>query len=277
MCKHLFFLFLFVIFAVPVFSQSKKSSDDVTPYGGLENPGYISASLGLSFGSVRGNLFINTLALEGKSNDYMLPEVNVEVGLVDRISIELITGYRKIVSKASLSSRISNRTIKANKTSDGLNPIMLGLNLGLFNEHKMLPGMNLSNEFYIPKTGYSNFRNEQLGFVTTLNMENNVSDVTCLDYSLGAGWDGNSPYPVLNFNINPNFDVADNIVAYFELGGNYSKYQPPVNLIDIGTNISFSDLFSIDAMIGNELQTKNFAKSSFGALKFTFDFNAFGK
>jgi hypothetical protein len=277
MHKYLFSLFLFISIASQVFPQSKKTSDDSAPYGGLESPGYISASLGLTYGSLRGSLFVNTLALDGKSNDYMLPEIDVEVGLVDRISLELTTGYRKIVSKASLTSIRSNRTVKANKTSDGLNPIVLGLNLGLFNEHKMLPGMNLSNEFYIPETGYSNFRNEQLGFVTTLNMENNISEVTCLDYSLGAGWDGNSPYPVLNFNINPNFDVTDNIVAYFELGGNYSKYQPPVNLIDIGTSISFSDLFSIDAMIGNELQTKSFAKSSFGALKFTFDFNAFGK
>ena len=269
--------FVLVVFLTSsVFSQSKSEGEDQS-YGGMEIPGYISANLSLTYGSAKGNYFINSLVLEGKSNDYMLPEIDVEVGIVDRLSLELITGYRKIVSNASATSTKLNRTIKANKTSDGLNTIMLGANLGIMNEHKYRPGMYLQNQFFLPKTGYSNFQNEQLGFFTTLNMESTVSDITYFDYSLGAGWDGNSPYAIYSFNINPNFCVTDNIIVYADIGGIYAKYDGPVNLIDIGTTISFTDNFSIDACIGNQLQAKNYLKNTYGSIKFTFDFNAFAK
>ena len=268
-------LVLLVFLASTVYSQSKNEEEQT--YGGIEPPGYISANLSLTYGSAKGNYFINTLVLEGKSNDYMLPELDVEVGIVNRLSLELITGYRKIVSNASATSTKLNRTIKANKTSDGLNTIMLGANLGIMNEHKYRPGMYLQNQFFLPKTGYSNFQNEQLGYFTTLNMESTVSDITYFDYSLGAGWDGNSPYAIYSFNINPNFYVTDNIIAYADIGGIYAKYDGPVNLIDIGTTISFTDNFSIDACIGNQLQAKNYLKNTYGSIKFTFDFNAFAK
>jgi hypothetical protein len=274
----LLLVFLLTLFSVSVFSQSKsKEEEDDQTYGGIEIPGYISANVSFTFGTSKGYYKINKFVLDGNSNDYMLPEFDIEVGIIDRLSLELITGYRKIVSNASLSTSRSNKSIKANKTSDGLNSIMLGANLGILSERKLLPAMYIQNQFYLPKTGYSNFQNEQLGYFLTLNMENTFSEVTYLDYSIGAGWDGNDPYAIYNFNINPNFDVADNITIYADIGGIYSKYSDPANLIDIGTIITFSDLFSVEAYLGNELQTKNFAKSSYGSLKFTFDFDAFAK
>jgi hypothetical protein len=154
---------------------------------------------------------------------------------------------------------------------------MLGANAGILSENKLRPAMYIQNQFYLPKTGYSNFQNDQLGYFATFNFENTFSDISYLDYSFGAGWDGNNPYAIYNFNINPNFYLTDDILVYADLGGNYSKYSDPVNLNDIGTTITFSDLFSIDAYIGNELQTKSFAKSCYGALKFTFEFDAFAE
>jgi hypothetical protein len=259
-----------------VFSQSKNEEEDQS-YGGIEIPGYISANLSLTYGSVRGNYFINSLVLDGKSNDYMLPELDVEVGIVDRLSLEVITGYRKIVSTASATSTKLDRSIKVNKTSDGLNTIMLGANLGIMNEHKYRPGMYFQNQFYLPKVGYSNFQNEQLAYFGILNLESTVSDVTYFDYNVGAGWDGSTPYPIYSFNISPNFYITDNILAYADFGGIYAKYDEPVNLFDIGTTIFFNDNFSVDAYIGNQLQAKNYFKNTYGALKFTYDFNAFAK
>lgn len=267
---------LFVLLITPsVFSQT--FDDETIAYGGVLVPGYISLNASLTYGSVKGNYFINTLVLDGKSNDYMLPELEVEVGVVDRLSFSVVTGYRKVVTNVSLNATRLNRTLKANRTSDGLNSVMLGANVGIFEENKHLPAMYWQNQFYLPKTGYSNFQNEQLGYFTSLNMENSLSDVTFLDYSAGAGWDGNNPFAIYSLNLNPNFMITDNIIAYADLGGIYSKDGPPVNLIDIGTTIYLTDVFSLDAYIGNELQTKNFGKSSFGALKFSFDFNAFAK
>jgi hypothetical protein len=273
--KFSFAFLLVLFFTSSVFSQGY--NDETISYGGILAPGYISLNASFTYGNVKGNYLINTLVLEGKSNDYMLPELDVEVGVVDRLSLEVVTGYRKIVSNASLNAPKLNRSIKVNRTSDGLNSIMLAANVGLLEEHKSRPAMYLQNQFYIPKSGYSNFQNDQLGYFATLNMENSLSEVTYFDYSLGAGWDGNDPYAIYNFNLNPNFMITDNIVAYADLGGNYSKYSSPVNMIDIGTTIYFTNVFSLDAFVGNQLQTKNFAKSSFGALKFTFDFNAFAK
>ncbi len=267
--------FLVVLFSANAFSQSKEYNEPT--YGGIELPGYVSLNASLTYGSVRGNYIINKFILEGKSNDYMLPELDVEVGIVDRLSLEVITGYRKIVSNASMSMTNINRSIKANKTSDGLNTIMLGANLGIMEEHKSRPGMYFQNQFFLPKTGYSNFQVDQLGYFGVINMESTVSDVTYFDYSLGAGWDGNNPYAIYSFNINPNFNVSDNITVYADISGIYAKYDPPTNMIDVGTSISFNDNFSIDASIGNQLQAKNYLKGTFGELKFTYDFNAFGK
>jgi hypothetical protein len=278
--KHLLAFFVLIVFSSQAISQTKNKEEDEDEdlsYGGIEIPGYVSANASFSFGSTKGNYKINTLVLEGNSNDYMLPEFDVEVGIVDRLSLELITGYRKLVSKASLSTTKSNRSIKTNKTSNGLNSIMLGANAGILSENKLRPAMYIQNQFYLPKTGYSNFQNDQLGYFATFNFENTFSDISYLDYSFGAGWDGNNPYAIYNFNINPNFYLTDDILVYADLGGNYSKYSDPVNLNDIGTTITFSDLFSIDAYIGNELQTKSFAKSCYGALKFTFEFDAFAE
>lgn len=276
--KYVLLLCIVMFFASSVFSQSKKNEEDEDQsYGGIEIPGYVSASASLTLGSLKGRYIINQLVLDGQSKDYMLPELEVEVGVVDRLSLFVVTGYRKIVSNASLNAPKLRKGINVSKTSDGLNSIMLGANVGILKEHKILPAMYLQNQFILPKTGYSNFQNEQLGYLTSLNMENTISDVTYIDYSLGAGWDGIDPYAIYSFNINPNFNVTDNIVAYADFGGIFSKYSNAVNLIDIGSTITFSDLFSFDAYIGNELQTKNFAKSAFGALKFTIDFNAFAK
>ena len=275
--KYVLLLGVLIFFASSVFSQSRNNGEEDQSYGGIEIPGYVSASASLTVGSLKGRYIINQLVLDGQSKDYMLPELNVEVGVVDRLSLFLVTGYRKIVSNASLNSPKLKKGINVSKTADGLNSIMLGANVGLLKEHKLRPAMYLQNQFFLPKTGYSNFQNEQLGYFTTLNMENTFSDVTYLDYSIGTGWDGIDPYAIYSFNINPNFNVTDNIVVYADFGGIFSKYSDPVNLLDIGTTIAFSDLFSVDAYVGNELQTKNFAKSTFGALKFTFDFNAFAK
>jgi len=275
--KYCLYIVMLFVFTASAFPQSAKDADDITSYGGVLIPGYISANASLTYGSVKGNYFINSLVLDGKSNDYMLPEVEVEVGVADRLSFNVITGYRKVVTNVSLNANRINRTLKANRTSDGLNTVMLGANVGIFEENKHLPAMYWQNQFYLPKTGYTNFQNEQLGYFTSLNLENTLSDVTFLDYSAGAGWDGNNPFAIYSLNLNPNFMITDNIIAYADLDGIYSKDGPPVNLIDIGTTIYFTDMFSMDAYIGNELQTKNFGKSSFGAIKFSFDFNAFGK
>lgn len=274
--KFILVIVLMIFLASSSFSQSKNGVEDPS-YGGIEIPGYISANLSLTYGSVRGNYIINKFILEGKSNDYMLPELDVELGIVDRLSLEVITGYRKIVSNASVSNTNINRSIKANKTSDGLNTIMLGANLGIMEEHKSRPGMYFQNQFFLPKTGYSNFQVDQLGYFGIINMESTVSDVTYFDYSLGAGWDGNNPYAIYSFNINPNFNVSDNVTVYADISGIYAKFDTPTNMIDVGTTISFNDNFSIDAAIGNQLQAKNYLKGTFGELKFTYDFNAFGK
>ncbi|MCE1165672.1 MAG: hypothetical protein LWX07_09755 [Bacteroidetes bacterium] len=255
-------------------SSSFAQSDDVT-YGGVAAPGHVSASLGLTYGNTRTSFAVNTLALEGKTNDYLLPEIDVEAGLFDRVSLELVTGYRKVVSKGQLTVTNINKILRGNKTEDGLNPIMLGANIGITKEHGYLPAMYLKNQFYLPNTGKANFQNTNLGYFADLNFENTLSDVTCLDYSLGAGADGNDPQTIYNFNLNPNFTISDYVTLYAEFGGTYVNHNAPVNIIDIGANFSITDLFSVDVMLGNELQTKSFTKSSFGALKFCFDFNAF--
>lgn len=269
MCFAAGFAFTFLVSSVS-FSQS----DDVT-YGGVAAPGHVSASLGLTFGSTRTNFAINNLALEGKTNDYLLPELDVEVGVFDRVSIELVTGYRKVVSKGQITSGNLGTILKANKTTDGLNAVMLGANFGITEEHKGLPSVYLQNQFYLPKTGNPNFQNNNLGYFATLNFENTLSDVTSLDYSLGAGADGNDPQTYYNFNINPNFYVSDYVLLYGDLSGTYVKNGSPVHFLDIGSTFYVSNLFSIDVFIGNEVPAKNFSKSLYGALKFCFDFKAF--
>jgi len=275
--KHLLAFVLVAVITSSLFSQSKNEGEEDLSYGGMEIPGYISVNASLTTGSIKGKYALNTFVLNGQANDYMLPELDVEVGIIDRLSLEFNTGYRKIVSNATLTGPKGKRSLQVNKTSDGLNAIMLGANVGLLSEHKFRPAMYWQNQFYLPKTGHPNFQNEQLGYYSTLNMENTFSEVTYLDYSVGTGWDGNSPYPVLNLNLNPNFNASDYVTIYFDLGGNFSRGEAPVNLIDIGTTVTVSDLFSIDAMLGNQLQTNNFSKTVYAALKFTFDFKAFGK
>ena len=274
-----FFTFAFVVILTSsVFSQNKKNNEEDEPptYGGIEIPGYISASASFTYGAVKGNFKINSLALNGNSNDYMLPELDVEVGIVDRLSLEMVTGYRKIVSTATLTTK-NNRSIKLNQTTSGLNSIMLGANIGILSEKGYRPAMYLQNQFYLPKTGQTTFQNEEPGYFAILNMENTLSDVTYIDYGIGGGWDGTEPNANYNLSINPNFYVSDDVILYADYSGMFTNHYEPLHMIDIGTTITFSDLFSIDAYIGNQLQTKNFAKSSFGAIKFTFDFNAFAK
>lgn len=263
--------------AISSIALSQQNEQDEPPtYGGIQTPGFVSANASFTFGASRGSIYLNSLVLEGKSNDYLLPEIDIEVGIVDRLSLELIVGYRKIVSNASLTLSKINKSIKTNKTTDGLNTVMLGANIGLFEEGS-IPGMYLENQFYLPKTGNSNFQNEQLGFYSNLNLESTISEITYFDYSLGIGWDGNTPYPAFTLNFNPNFYVTDNILVYGNLSGIYTKDYNPVHFIDIGSTVYITDAFSIDAYFGSELQSKNIIKNSYGALKFSLDFNAFSK
>jgi hypothetical protein len=277
--KYVLTLGIVLLFTSSVFSQSSRGDDDILSYGGILIPGYINASASLTFGNLKGRYVTNKLVIDGQIKDYMLPELDVEVGIVDRLSLEMVTGYRKIVANIGVNAPKINKSKIGNKSVDGLNSIMLSANVGLLTEHKSRPSMYIQNQFYLPKTGYSVFQNEQLGYFATLNMENTLSDITYLDYGIGVGWDGNNsdPNAIYSFTINPNFMINDNIYAYGDFGGNYTKGSSPYNYFDIGTTVYFTEVFSMDASIGNVIQSTNFGKSTFGSLMFTFCFDAFSK
>lgn len=270
------FVFILIVLAInfPVLAQ--EFSDDNPPtYGGIQTPGSVSFSTAFSFGSAQNSFFINSLVLDGNSKDYLLPEIDIEVGIMDRLSLELIVAYRKIVSNASLSLNSMNKNLKASKTSDGLNSVMLGANIGLLEEINSLPGIYLENQFFIPKSGYSNFQNEQLAYYSNLNFESNLSDVTSLNYSAGIGWDGNTPYPAFTLSFNPNFLISDKFLLYSNFYAVYAKYYNPAHFLDIGSTYYLNDHFSIDAYIGSELLLKGLAKNAYGALTLTLEFSVF--
>lgn len=273
--KYLLVSLLVLFLSSSAFSQSEEEED--LSYGGMEIPGYISANVNFAIGGLKGKYNLRSLTLQGNVKEYYLPELDVEVGIVNRLSLEIAAGYQKLTASANLNTTKNNKGLTGNKSVDGMSPIFLGVNLGILKENKLCPSMYMQNLFSLPKTGYSKFQNEQLGYYTALSFENTLSDVTYLDYSLTAGWDGDNPYPGFGFVINPNFYVTDNIAAYTDFSGFYGKEENAQYFLDIGTNITFSELLSLDLLIGTEFQKNSIAKTGYGGIQFTFDFNAFGK
>ncbi len=243
----------------------------------MATPGYISVNVSFFFGGLQGQQSFKSVTLEGKATDYYLPEISVEVGIVDRLSLEIATGYEKVVAKANLNTLNVGNQRKTDKTLDGLSPVILGANIGILEENKLCPSLYMQNYFVLPKTGYSNFQNEQLGYYPVLSFENTVSDVTYIDYSIMAGWDGDTPYPFYGFVFNPNFIINDNITLYSDLSGFYGKDMDALYTLDAGSTITFSELFSIDLILGTQLGKSTGSKNAYGGLQFTFDFNAFAK
>jgi hypothetical protein len=278
--KYLLSFVIILVFTASIYSQSKKSSgedEEDLSYGGMGEPGYVTANVSLVFGGLKGKYALRTTTLQGKATDYYLPEIDVEVGIVNRLSLELAIGYEKIVASANLNLPKIGKQRTYDKTVDGLSPILLGANVGILKENKLCPAMYMQNLFSIPKTGYTNFQNEQLGYYTALSCENTLSDVTYLDYSVTAGWDGNTPYPFFGFVFNPNFSVTDNISAYSDFSGFYGKDMNAIYTLDIGSTITFTEVFSLDLMLGTSFQKNSTAKTAYGGLQFTFGFDAFAK
>ena len=276
--KYLMALVMVLCLVTSAFSQSKKNyEEDESEYGSMATPGYISAKVSFFFGGIQSKTNIKSLNIDAKATDYYLPEVDIEVGIVDRLSLEIATGYEKVVASANLNATRIGKQRKLDATVDGLSPIFLNANIGILEENKLCPSLYMQNFFALPKTGYSKFQNEQLAYYPVLSFENTLSDVTYLDYSLSAGWDGNTPYPFYGLSINPNFDINDNVGVYTDLIGFFGKDMSPLYFADVGTTITLSEMFSIDLNLGTELGKSSGIKNAYGGLQFTFDFNAFAK
>ena len=96
--KYLMALVMVLCLVTSAFSQSKKNyEEDESEYGSMALPGYISAKVSFFFGGVQSKSNIKSLNIDAKATDYYLPEIDIEVGIVDRLSLEIATGYEKVV------------------------------------------------------------------------------------------------------------------------------------------------------------------------------------
>ena len=108
------------------FSQSKKNyEEDESEYGSMATPGYISAKVSFFFGGIQSKTNIKSLNIDAKATDYYLPEVDIEVGIVDRLSLEIATGYEKVVASANLNATRIGKQRKLDATVDGLSKILI--------------------------------------------------------------------------------------------------------------------------------------------------------
>lgn len=142
-------------------------------------------------------------------------------------------------------------------TQSGLNPVIVGLKVKLWDEKGILPQASLITQMQLPKLASTELKVDYLAPEIRLLFQNTLTENADLGYNLGINWDGESTDPIYAYTFSPNISITRKLKAYVEAYGFMPAHHHAEHWADGGFMFLITKDLQIDISAGYEITSAN--------------------
>ncbi len=191
---------------------------------------------------------------DANSKTNTLPSTLWKYGVNENFELRLITEF---------TSETLNK-----QTTSGLNPILIGCKIKMFEEKGFWPKTSFIGHVLIPNAASSNFKTDYCAPEFRFVMQHTLSEKISFSYNLGAEWDGFLPEPTFIYTIASGYSFTDKLGAYVEVFGFAPQYETANHSFDGGFTYLINNNFMVD--LSSEVGITDNAPKHYVAVGFSF-------
>jgi hypothetical protein len=189
-------------------------------------------------------------------HEYQLPETLFKIGLTDKLELRLITTL--------LHSKMPDSTIT------GLEPVIAGFKLHLYNGEGLLPETSVIVHLQLPKVAAKELQLTYLAPEIRLLFENGINNNIDIGYNAGISWDDETGNPEYAYTFAPDFKINDKLSAYVESFGYFPEKKHADYWTDGGFKYLITKDIQVDISAGYEVSSHNKHHQNYEAVGFSF-------
>ncbi|MFL5773482.1 MAG: transporter [Flavisolibacter sp.] len=223
-----------VIIEVHCFSQqtgkieTDRPDQTESPY--LVPKKWFQSETGFSFEETRGGY-----------KSFVYPTMLNKYGVSNRLELRLITTWSSFETPSDVPSiKIVER---------GLEPVLIGAKVALFEEKNLRPKTSILFHTSIPQAASKVYRISRITPDFKLAMQHSITKNIALGYNIGAEWYGLADSPAWFISLTSGIDFG-NWSAYGEIYNILQHGEHPLNNIDAGISYTFNDNYKFDLSYG---------------------------
>lgn len=165
-----------------------------------------------------------------------LPSTLWKYGLNENFELRLITEF------------VSEKT--NGQSFSGLNPILIGCKIKIFDEKGFLPKTSFIGHILLPNVASTNFKSDYFAPEFRFVLQHTLSKKMSFSYNLGAEWDGISPEATFIYTVTTGYSFTDKFGSYIELFGFAPENDKANHSFDGGITYLISNNFMLDLSSG---------------------------
>lgn len=158
--------------------------------------------------------------INADSNQIVTPTILTRFGINEHFELRLATEYS------------INR--EEEQEISGINPIIIGFKVRLFEEKGIVPVTSFIGQMGIPKIASKSMQLIYYAPEFRFTMQHTLSNRQTLSYNLGAEWDGETPAATFIYTLTTGYSLTEKIGAYVEFYGYFPQFEKPDNRFDAG-------------------------------------------
>ena len=193
---------------------------------------------------------------------YVHPTILNKYGISNRFEIRLITTWSTFETASD--------TPPLKITESGLEPVLIGGKIALFEEKKLRPKISLLFHTSIPQAASEVYRTHSIAPDFKLAMQHTLAKNVGLSYNIGAEWDDINEGPAWFISLTSGVDLG-NWSVYGEIYNILKDGEHPLNNIDGGISYTLNNNYKFDFSYGYGLNPHAYFGHYF-ALGFSFRF-----
>lgn len=177
-------------------------------------------------------------------------------------------GISKTIELRLITELVYNTFPDSSET--GLNPVVVGLKVKLWDEKGILPEASLITHVLLPDLASKNLKVGHIAPELRLLFQNTLSNTMDLGYNLGINWDGESPDPIFAYTVSPNISLTKYVKAYVETFGYCPQHRHAEHWCDGGFMFAIGSDVQFDISAGYEITSHNGFHQFYESLGFSF-------
>jgi len=177
-----------------------------------------------------------------KSHTLTVPSTNWKYGINPNVEAIMVTNlvYDKV----------------PDSTASGLQPLIFGLKIKLWDGKALLPDASVSVQVAFPKLAYKDWQAQYVAPNIRLLLKNKVSDKIGIGTNFGAIWDGDNPNPQFFYTLSPKYKLSKKLECFVEAYGYISGYNNPEHWVDTGLMYLITNDLQAELSAGYELTSQ---------------------
>jgi hypothetical protein len=184
------------------------------------------------------------------SRSLILPSTNWKFGIHEQVEVIVVTDF------------VFDKT--ADSTTNGLQPLKLGLKIKLWNSKGILPDAAITMQLSIPKLASKDWKEKYLAPNFRMLFKNKINDKISLGYNIGSIWDGEVTDPQFFYTVSPKYKLSQKLECFVEAYGYYRKTSVAENWTDAGLMYLITNDIQAELSAGYELSAANGSHQYFG-------------